>query len=152
MIQRPRGTRDLLPPEARLWQAVEDVAQGRLRRASAADEIRTPCSRPPSCSCARWARPPTSSTRRCTRFPDRKGRSLTLRPEGTAGRGARVDRERPLRPHTPAAPLLPGADVPLRADAARAVPAVLADRPGDASAPTRRSRTPRCWRRCTSSS
>ena len=41
MIQRPRGTRDLLPPETRLWRAVESVAH-EVFSAFGGEEIRTP--------------------------------------------------------------------------------------------------------------
>ncbi|MBP1620362.1 MAG: histidine--tRNA ligase, partial [Acidobacteria bacterium] len=41
MIQRPRGTRDLLPPDSRLWQGVEDAAR-EVFSAFGAEEIRTP--------------------------------------------------------------------------------------------------------------
>ena len=48
-------------------------------------EIRTPCSSIRSCLPAASATPPMSCRRRCTLFLDKGGRSITLRPEGTAG-------------------------------------------------------------------
>ena len=41
MIQRPRGTRDILPPDTRLWNRVEAVAR-EVFSAWGAEEIRTP--------------------------------------------------------------------------------------------------------------
>ena len=83
MIQRPRGTRDLLPPESRLWQAVESVARD-VFDAFGAEEIRTPLFE----STELFVRSVGESTdivhKEMYTFTDRKGRSLTLRPEGTA--------------------------------------------------------------------
>ncbi|NCO68995.1 MAG: histidine--tRNA ligase, partial [Acidobacteria bacterium] len=102
MIQRPRGTRDLLPPETRLWQAVERVAQD-VFGAFGGDEIRTPIFE----STELFVRSVGESTdivhKEMYTFPDRKGRSLTLRPEGTAGvarawiENSLNDRSHPLR-------------------------------------------------------
>lgn len=102
MIQRPRGTRDLLPPESRLWQAVEEVA--RLVFASfGADEIRTPAFEPTELFVRSVGESTDIVHKEMYTFEDRKGRSLTLRPEGTAG-VARAwienrlnDRSHPLR-------------------------------------------------------
>lgn len=83
MIQRPRGTRDLLPPETRLWQAVEAVAH-EVFQAFGAEEIRTPIFE----STELFVRSVGETTdivhKEMYTFTDRKGRSLTLRPEGTA--------------------------------------------------------------------
>jgi len=71
-------------PETRLWLAVETVAR-EVFASFGGEEIRTPSSRLPSCSCVRSGRAPTSVHKEMYTFPDRKGRSLTLRPEMTAG-------------------------------------------------------------------
>ena len=102
MIQRPRGTRDLLPPESRLWQAVEAAAHV-VFNAFGAEEIRTPLFE----STELFVRSVGEATdivhKEMYTFSDRKGRSLTLRPEGTAGvarawiENALHDRPHPLR-------------------------------------------------------
>jgi histidyl-tRNA synthetase len=102
MIQRPRGTRDLLPPESRLWQAVEAVAR-EVFGAFGGEEIRTPVFEPTELFVRSVGETTDIVHKEMYTFPDRKGRSLTLRPEGTAG-VARAwlenrlgDRTQPLR-------------------------------------------------------
>ena len=102
MIQRPRGTRDLLPPESRLWQAVETVAQ-RVFGAFGADEIRTPVFEATELFVRTVGEGTDIVHKEMYTFPDRKGRSLTLRPENTAGvarawiENQLQDRSHPLR-------------------------------------------------------
>ena len=84
MIQRPRGTRDLLPPESRLWHAVEDVARG-VFGAFGGDEIRTPIFEATELFVRTVGEGTDIVHKEMYTFPDRKGRSLTLRPENTAG-------------------------------------------------------------------
>ena len=83
MIQRPRGTRDLLPPETRLWQAVESLAR-EVFQAFGADEIRTPIFEPTELFVRSVGETTDIVHKEMYTFTDRKGRSLTLRPEGTA--------------------------------------------------------------------
>lgn len=102
MIQRPRGTRDLLPPEVRLWQAVEGVARD-VFSAFGADEIRTPVFEATELFVRSVGETTDIVHKEMYTFPDRKGRSLTLRPEGTAGvarawiENGLSDRTHPLR-------------------------------------------------------
>jgi histidyl-tRNA synthetase len=84
MIQRPRGTRDILPPESRLFQAVEAVAH-RVFRAFGAEEIRTPIFEHTELFVRSVGEATDIVHKEMYTFTDRKGRSLTLRPEGTAG-------------------------------------------------------------------
>jgi histidyl-tRNA synthetase len=84
VIQRPRGTRDLLPPETRLWQAVESVAR-EVFGAFGGEEIRTPLFEPTELFVRSVGEATDIVHKEMYTFPDRKGRSLTLRPEGTAG-------------------------------------------------------------------
>ena len=83
-IQAPRGTFDVLPADAARRAVLERHAERILGAAGYRPHRDPDASRRPSCSRAGWGRPPTSSRRRCTRFDDGGGRSLTLRPEGTA--------------------------------------------------------------------
>ena len=102
MIQRPRGTRDLLPPETRLWRAVEGIAH-EVFTAFGGEEIRTPVFEHTELFVRSVGEATDIVHKEMYTFPDRKGRSLTLRPENTAG-VARAwienrlhDRSHPLR-------------------------------------------------------
>ena len=82
-IRSVRGTRDLLPPETRLWQRVEAEAH-RVFAAYHYGEIRTPILE----QTALFARGVGAETDIVTKemytFVDRDDESLTLRPEATA--------------------------------------------------------------------
>ena len=83
-IQGLRGTRDILPKEVGYWQRVEVVAQ-QVLTASAYQEIRTPIFE----QTALFERGIGEATdvvgKEMYTFVDRGDRSITLRPEGTAG-------------------------------------------------------------------
>lgn len=83
-IKALRGTRDILPSEIVYWQQVEATARDVLSRA-AYREIRTPIFE----ETALFERGIGEATdivgKEMYSFSDRKGRSMTLRPEGTAG-------------------------------------------------------------------
>ena len=84
MIQRPRGTRDVLPPESRLWEAVERVARTVFAQFGA-EEIRTPLFEHTELFVRSVGEATDIVHKEMYTFADRKGRSLTLRPENTAG-------------------------------------------------------------------
>lgn len=79
-----KGTRDLLPPESEKYAAVESIARD-VFSSYGYGEIRTPILE----STELFARSVGETTdivhKEMYTFPDRKGRSLTLRPENTAG-------------------------------------------------------------------
>jgi len=79
----PRGTKDVLPEEASLWQFVEEAGREVFQLYNY-KEIRTPIFE----STDLFTRSIGSTTdivkKEMYTFPDRKGRSLTLRPEETA--------------------------------------------------------------------
>ncbi|MDO4814727.1 MAG: histidine--tRNA ligase [Gemella sp.] len=84
MITMPRGTQDILPAESKKWQYVEN----KLRQISSNfcyEEIRTPMFE----STELFARGVGETTdivsKEMYTFLDKSNRSLTLRPEGTAG-------------------------------------------------------------------
>jgi len=80
----PRGTRDILPDESWKWQRVESVFRETAARFGYS-EIRTPVFEETELF-ARGIGDSTDIVRKeMYTFADRKGRSLTLRPEGTAG-------------------------------------------------------------------
>ncbi len=82
--QAPRGTRDILPDESWKWQRVEEVFRETAARFGYR-EIRTPVFEETELF-ARGIGDSTDIVRKeMYTFADRKGRSLTLRPEGTAG-------------------------------------------------------------------
>ena len=83
-LRAPKGTHDLLPPDSEKYAAVEHVAR-RVFGSFGYGEIRTPVFE----STELFARSVGETTdivhKEMYTFPDRKGRSLTLRPENTAG-------------------------------------------------------------------
>src|ERR1035437_8171108 len=84
MIASVKGTRDLLPPETRVWNRVEAFAR-EVFALYGFDEIRTPVLE----STELFVRSVGESTdivhKEMYTFTDRGGRSVTLRPEDTAG-------------------------------------------------------------------
>jgi len=84
MITSVKGTRDLLPPETRVWNRVEAVAR-EVFQLYGFDEIRTPVLE----STELFVRSVGESTdivhKEMYTFTDRGDRSVTLRPENTAG-------------------------------------------------------------------
>jgi histidyl-tRNA synthetase len=84
VIQKVRGTRDILPPESRLWVEVEALAQ-RVFGGFGYEEIRLPLLEPTELFVRSVGEATDIVGKEMYTFADRKGRSLTLRPEGTAG-------------------------------------------------------------------
>jgi len=83
-IQALRGTRDILPEESPLWQWVESTAQDLLHRA-AYREIRPPLIEQTSLFERGIGEATDVVGKEMYTFEDRGGRSITLRPEITAG-------------------------------------------------------------------
>src|SRR3954469_22123483 len=84
MVTAPRGTADILPAESWKWQAVERIA----RQVSALyhfAEIRTPIFEHTELFPRGGGETSDIVSKETYTFDDRGGRSLTLRPEGTAG-------------------------------------------------------------------
>jgi histidyl-tRNA synthetase len=84
MIRKVKGTRDILPPESRLWVEVEAVAN-RIFSRFGYEEIRLPLLEPTELFVRSVGEDTDIVSKEMYTFADRKGRSLTLRPEGTAG-------------------------------------------------------------------
>jgi len=84
LIQASRGTRDILPEEVIYWQRVETAAQEILGRA-AYREIRTPLFEQTPLFERGIGEATDIVGKEMYTFQDRGDRSLTLRPEGTAG-------------------------------------------------------------------
>jgi histidyl-tRNA synthetase len=84
MIRKVKGTRDILPPDSRLWVEVEAVAY-RIFGGFGYDEIRLPLLEPTELFVRSVGEDTDIVSKEMYTFADRKGRSLTLRPEGTAG-------------------------------------------------------------------
>jgi len=83
MIRKVKGTRDILPPESRLWNAVEAAAH-RVFGGFGYEEIRLPMMEPTELFVRSVGEDTDIVSKEMYTFADRKGRSLTLRPEGTA--------------------------------------------------------------------
>lgn len=84
LTQRPRGTSDILPAETVKWQAVEDSMRQSFRRYHYG-EIRTPIFEHTELFARGVGETTDIVSKEMYTFADRAERSLTLRPEGTAG-------------------------------------------------------------------
>jgi histidyl-tRNA synthetase len=84
MIRKVKGTRDVLPPDTRLWVEVENTAH-RVFDGFGYEEIRLPVMEPTELYVRSVGEDTDIVAKEMYTFADRKGRSLTLRPEGTAG-------------------------------------------------------------------
>jgi histidyl-tRNA synthetase len=84
LIQALRGTRDILPEEVGYWQQVESVARSILSKA-AYQEIRTPIFEATELFERGIGEVTDIVSKEMYTFKDRGDRSITLRPEGTAG-------------------------------------------------------------------
>lgn len=82
-LQRVKGTRDLLPPETTIWAAVEELARRHFERYGYR-EIRTPVIEPTELFVRAVGEATDVVGKEMYTFADRKGRSVTLRPESTA--------------------------------------------------------------------
>ncbi len=80
---RPRGTQDIIPPEINTWHAVENVFQ-RVFDAYCYSGIRTPVFESTDLFVRAVGEETDIISKEMYTFTDRKGRSLTLRPENTA--------------------------------------------------------------------
>ena len=78
-----RGMEDILPQDMQIWQRLEDTARRELESYGYA-EIRTPILEDTSIFVRSIGETTDIVTKEMYTFKDRKGRSLTLRPEGTA--------------------------------------------------------------------
>ncbi len=84
MISAQRGTRDVLPPESLLWNRIEDAAR-RLFHRYHYHEIRTPIFEATELFARGIGDATDIVSKEMYTFSDRGDRSITLRPEGTAG-------------------------------------------------------------------
>ncbi|HBN81887.1 MAG TPA: histidine--tRNA ligase, partial [Ruminococcaceae bacterium] len=84
LTQAPKGTQDLLPAQAAKWRAVEDVmrSEADLRGFG---EIRTPVFEHTELFQRSVGETTDVVQKEMYTFQDKGGRSVTLRPEGTAG-------------------------------------------------------------------
>jgi histidyl-tRNA synthetase len=82
-IRSVKGTRDLLPPDTAVWAAVEATAR-RVFAAYGYGEIRTPVLEETELFVRGVGESTDIVGKEMYTFPDKKGRSLTLRPENTA--------------------------------------------------------------------
>ena len=83
IIKIPKGTQDILPEDINKWYYVEDVIRNILKKYDY-KEIRTPIFEHTELFIRGIGESTDIVNKEMFTFPDRKGRSLTLRPEGTA--------------------------------------------------------------------
>src|SRR5947207_825719 len=83
-IQAPKGTKDILPEESARWQTVERIAR-EVATLYHFDEIRTPIFEHSELFHRGVGETTDIVSKETYSFADRESRSLTLRPEGTAG-------------------------------------------------------------------
>ncbi|MEO6323325.1 MAG: histidine--tRNA ligase, partial [Thermoanaerobaculia bacterium] len=84
MITSVKGTRDLLPPDTRVWNRVEETARG-VFALYGFDEIRTPVLESTELFVRSVGESSDIVHKEMYTFTDRGDRSVTLRPENTAG-------------------------------------------------------------------
>ena len=84
MINIPKGTKDMLPQEAYKWHYVENVAR-EVAACFGFKEIRTPMFEHTELFLRGVGETTDIVTKEMYTFDDKGGRSMTLRPEGTAG-------------------------------------------------------------------
>ena len=84
MITSQKGTRDLLPPDTRVWNGVERTAR-EVFALYGFDEIRTPTFEATELFVRSVGEGTDIVHKEMYTFTDRGGRSVTLRPENTAG-------------------------------------------------------------------
>ncbi len=84
MINIPKGTKDVLPAQSHIWQYVEDVARV-TAEGYGFREIRTPVFEHTELFQRGVGDATDVVTKEMYTFLDKGGRSVTLRPEGTAG-------------------------------------------------------------------
>ncbi len=84
MINIPKGTKDMLPQEAYKWHYVENVAR-EVASEFGFKEIRTPMFEHTELFLRGVGETTDIVTKEMYTFDDKGGRSMTLRPEGTAG-------------------------------------------------------------------
>ena len=80
----PKGTRDILPPEIAVWQAVEALYRD-VAESFGFSEVRTPCFERTDVFQRGVGDATDIVQKEMYTFLDKAGRSMTLRPEGTAG-------------------------------------------------------------------
>ncbi len=84
MINIPKGTKDVTPDQSGKWRFVEDVAR-EVARSYNLKEIRTPTFESTELFSRGVGEDTDVVDKQMYTFPDKRGRSMTLKPEGTAG-------------------------------------------------------------------
>ncbi|MGC7323281.1 ATP phosphoribosyltransferase regulatory subunit, partial [Mycobacteroides abscessus subsp. massiliense] len=83
LIKAQRGTQDILPSQSDRWQAVEDVMRGEAE-VNGFGEIRTPVFEDTRLFQRSVGETTDVVQKEMYTFEDKGGRSITLKPEGTA--------------------------------------------------------------------
>lgn len=85
MIQKPKGTKDILPDESYIWNYIESIAQYEVFENFGFKEIRVPTFEYTELFQRGVGETTDVVQKEMYTFEDKGERSLTLRPEGTAG-------------------------------------------------------------------
>ena len=88
MINIPKGTKDVLPSDSYKWQYIEDTAR-EVARAFNISEIRTPTFEHTELFSRGVGETTDVVNKEMYTFKDKGGRSITLKPVGTAGAARR---------------------------------------------------------------
>lgn len=83
-LKAPRGTQDILPADSQLWQEIEHAAL-QVCNSAGYKEIRTPHFEATELFCRAVGEDSDIVNKEMYTFLDKSDRSMTLRPEGTAG-------------------------------------------------------------------
>ena len=83
MIKKPRGTEDILPNDSKIWRLIENTAH-EICAKYGYKEIRTPVFEDTSLFSRGVGDTTDVVQKEMYTFNDKGGRSITLRPEGTA--------------------------------------------------------------------
>ena len=126
-FQAVKGTRDLLPPETAIWSGVEDVAR-RVFGTYGYREIRTPILEDTELFVRSVGESTDIVGKEMYTFDDRKGRSLTLRPENTASVVRAFVQHGPAKRALAGQALLHWPAVSLRTSSEGEIPPVSSDR------------------------
>lgn len=84
MIQKPKGTKDILPSEVYKWQYIEEIIK-EIFETTGMKEIRVPVFEHTELFSRGVGETTDVVQKEMYTFEDKGGRSITLRPEGTAG-------------------------------------------------------------------
>jgi histidyl-tRNA synthetase len=100
ILSKPRGTQDILPAKALLYQQIQQITQNILNNAGYQPVI-LPTYEHPETFTTSVGETTDIVQKEMFAFSDRKGRQLVLRPEGTAGATRLICQNKLVNPRFP---------------------------------------------------